>query len=61
MASVYEREFEFSHGDFEHIRDLVGDRTGIVCPITRLIWSMVACRDGYGNWVFKSLLSIFHD
>ena len=30
MASVYEREFEFSRGDFEHIRDLVGDRTGIV-------------------------------
>lgn len=30
MTSVYEREFEFSRGDFEHIRDLVGDRTGIV-------------------------------
>ena len=30
MASVYEREFEFSRKDFEHIRDLVGDRTGIV-------------------------------
>ncbi len=30
MASVYEREFEFSRGDFEHIRDLVGERTGIV-------------------------------
>ena len=30
MASVYEREFEFSRSDFEHIRDLVGDRTGIV-------------------------------
>ena len=30
MPSVYEREFEFSRGDFEHIRDLVGDRTGIV-------------------------------
>ena len=30
MASVYEREFEFSRDDFEHIRDLVGDRTGIV-------------------------------
>lgn len=30
MVSVYEREFEFSRSDFEHIRDLVGDRTGIV-------------------------------
>lgn len=30
MPSVYEREFEFSRSDFEHIRDLVGDRTGIV-------------------------------
>ena len=30
MPSVYEREFEFSRGDFEHIRDIVGDRTGIV-------------------------------
>lgn len=30
MVSVYEREFEFSRSDFEHIRDLVGERTGIV-------------------------------
>jgi len=30
VVSVYEREFEFSRSDFEHIRDLVGDRTGIV-------------------------------
>lgn len=30
MASVYEREFEFTHRDFEQIRDLVGERTGIV-------------------------------
>lgn len=27
---MYDREFEFSRGDFEHIRDLVGKRTGIV-------------------------------
>lgn len=30
MASVYDREFEFTHKDFEFIRDLVGERTGIV-------------------------------
>lgn len=30
MTSVYEREFEFKRKDFEFIRDLVGDRTGIV-------------------------------
>ena len=30
MSTVYEREFEFDRKDFEHIRDLVGDRTGIV-------------------------------
>ena len=30
MASVYEREFEFKRSDFEFIRDLVGERTGIV-------------------------------
>lgn len=30
MASVYEREFEFSRKDFEYVRDLVGDHTGIV-------------------------------
>lgn len=30
MASVYEREFTFTHKDFEYIRDLIGDRTGIV-------------------------------
>ena len=30
MSSVYEREFEFNKKDFEHIRDLVGARTGIV-------------------------------
>jgi len=30
MASVYEREFEFKKTDFEFIRDLVGERTGIV-------------------------------
>jgi len=30
VASVYEREFEFKRKDFEFIRDLVGDRTGIV-------------------------------
>jgi chemotaxis protein methyltransferase CheR len=30
MASVYDREFEFTPKDFEFIRDLVGERTGIV-------------------------------
>ena len=30
MASVYEREFEFKKTDFEFIRELVGERTGIV-------------------------------
>lgn len=30
MASVYEREFVFSRKDFEYVRDLVGDHTGIV-------------------------------
>ena len=30
MASVYEREFEFSRKDFEYIRDIIGERTGIV-------------------------------
>lgn len=30
MASVYEREFHFTSRDFEHIRDMVGARTGIV-------------------------------
>lgn len=30
MPSVYEREFEFKRSDFEFIRDLIGDRTGIV-------------------------------
>lgn len=30
MSTVYEREFEFNRKDFENIRDLVGDRTGIV-------------------------------
>ena len=30
MSTVYEREFEFNRNDFEHIRDLVGERTGIV-------------------------------
>lgn len=30
MSSVYEREFDFNREDFEHIRDLVGERTGIV-------------------------------
>lgn len=30
MSTVYEREFEFNRKDFEHIRDLVGERTGIV-------------------------------
>lgn len=30
MASVYEREFAFTQHDFEYIRDLVGERTGIV-------------------------------
>lgn len=30
MTSVYEREFEFKRKDFEFIRDLVGERTGIV-------------------------------
>jgi chemotaxis protein methyltransferase CheR len=30
MASVYEREFNFTHNDFEYIRNMVGERTGIV-------------------------------
>jgi chemotaxis protein methyltransferase CheR len=30
MASVYEREFTFTSNDFEFIRDMVGERTGIV-------------------------------
>ncbi|MBI1423011.1 MAG: methyltransferase domain-containing protein [Gammaproteobacteria bacterium] len=30
MASVYEREFTFTPKDFEYIRDMVGERTGIV-------------------------------
>ena len=30
MASVYEREFTFTRNDFEHIRNMVGERTGIV-------------------------------
>ena len=30
MASVYEREFEFGRKDFEYVRDLVGEHTGIV-------------------------------
>lgn len=30
MPSVYEREFTFTRHDFEYIRDMVGDRTGIV-------------------------------
>lgn len=30
MASVYEREFTFTRHDFEFIRDMVGERTGIV-------------------------------
>jgi len=30
MASVYEREFVFTKSDFECIRDMVGERTGIV-------------------------------
>lgn len=30
MASVYEREFEFTRRDFEQVRNLVGERTGIV-------------------------------
>jgi len=30
MSSVYEREFVFTNKDFNYIRDLVGDRTGIV-------------------------------
>lgn len=30
MASVYEREFKFTRHDFEYIRDMVGERTGIV-------------------------------
>jgi chemotaxis protein methyltransferase CheR len=30
MSSVYEREFEFNRKDFEYIRKLVGERTGIV-------------------------------
>lgn len=30
MASVYEREFTFTQHDFESIRDMVGERTGIV-------------------------------
>ena len=29
-AGVYEREFEFTRKDFEFIRDIVGERTGIV-------------------------------
>lgn len=30
MTSAYEREFTFTRHDFEHIRDMVGERTGIV-------------------------------
>jgi chemotaxis protein methyltransferase CheR len=30
MPSVYEREFTFTQHDFEFIRDMVGERTGIV-------------------------------
>ncbi|MGD8926825.1 MAG: protein-glutamate O-methyltransferase CheR [Thioalkalispiraceae bacterium] len=30
MASVYDREFKFTNKDFEYIRDLIGERTGIV-------------------------------
>ena len=30
MASVYEREFNFTRNDFEYIRSMVGERTGIV-------------------------------
>lgn len=30
MASVYEREFVFTRHDFENIREMVGERTGIV-------------------------------
>lgn len=30
MSTVYEREFSFDRKDFEYIRDLVGERTGIV-------------------------------
>lgn len=30
MASVYEREFNFTWNDFEYIRSMVGERTGIV-------------------------------
>ncbi len=29
-SGVYEREFEFTRKDFEYIRDMVGERTGIV-------------------------------
>ena len=30
MSSVYEREFTFTRNDFEYIRNMVGERTGIV-------------------------------
>ena len=30
MSGAYEREFEFTRSDFEFIRQLVGERTGIV-------------------------------
>ncbi len=30
MSSVFERDFAFTRNDFEYIRDLVGERTGIV-------------------------------
>ena len=64
MASVYEREFVFTHKDFEYIRDLVGDRTGIVLSDHKvdMVYGRLARRLRQLNIPsFKEYLSVLED
>ena len=64
MASVYEREFVFTHKDFEYIRDLVGDRTGIVLSDHKvdMVYGRLARRLRQLNITsFQDYLSVLED
>ena len=64
MASVYEREFAFTHRDFEYIRDLVGDRTGIVLSDHKvdMVYGRLARRlRQLDIKVFKDYLNVLED
>ena len=64
MASVYDREFVFTRKDFEHIRDLVGERTGIVLSdhkVDMVYGRLVRRLRQLGLKVFQDYLALLED